>query len=183
MAWTTPGTAVAGEVLTAAYLNTNVRDNSAAIRDAQVNVQQTVLTSVATQAVTGTATNITGLTVSITPSASTSKVLFIGDVALGNDPGFGFNVFLLARSGTAIYRGDAAGTRSQGAGGSDQATSPVASQIVCYLDSPATTSSITYTIQVVGTGGTLYINRGQSDDDSSFRGRFASSLTVMEIPV
>jgi hypothetical protein len=28
MAWTTPETAVAGEVLTAAYLNTNVRDNS-----------------------------------------------------------------------------------------------------------------------------------------------------------
>lgn len=183
MAWTTPGTATAGEVLTAAFWNEQVRDNSAAIRNAQVNVQQTVLTSAATQAVTGTPTNITGLTVSITPSASTSKVLFIGDVALGNDPGTAFNVFLLARDGTAIYRGDAAGSRQRGAGGSDQRTSPVASQIVSYLDSPATTSSITYTIQVVGTGGTVYINRGQDDSDNSFRGRFASSLTVMEIPV
>lgn len=31
MAWTTPGTAVAGEVLTAAFLNTNVRDNTVAL--------------------------------------------------------------------------------------------------------------------------------------------------------
>lgn len=31
MAWTTPGTAVAGEVLTAAFWNTNVRDNTNAL--------------------------------------------------------------------------------------------------------------------------------------------------------
>jgi len=31
MAWTTPGTAVAGNVLTAAFWNTNVRDNSNAL--------------------------------------------------------------------------------------------------------------------------------------------------------
>ena len=35
MAWTTPGTAVAGEVLTAAYLNTNVRDNSLTLYEGQ----------------------------------------------------------------------------------------------------------------------------------------------------
>ena len=33
MAWTTPGTAVAGEVLTAAWLNTNVRDNTQHLYD------------------------------------------------------------------------------------------------------------------------------------------------------
>jgi hypothetical protein len=33
MAWTTPGTATAGEVLTAAFWNANVRDNSLALRD------------------------------------------------------------------------------------------------------------------------------------------------------
>jgi hypothetical protein len=35
MAWTTPETAVAGEVLTAAFLNTNVRDNTADLRSYQ----------------------------------------------------------------------------------------------------------------------------------------------------
>lgn len=183
MAWTTPGTAVAGAVLEADFWNSNVRDGLNAIRDAQINVQQTVLTSAATQAVTGTLANISGLTVSITPSSATSKVLFIGDVALGQDPGFGFNVFVLARDGTAIYRGDAAGTRQRASGSGLSVTTPTASQIVCFLDSPATTSSVTYTMQVVGTGGTLYINRSQDDTDSTFRGRYASSLTVMEIPV
>ena len=33
MAWTTPGTATAGEVLTAAFWNTNVRDNSNMLRN------------------------------------------------------------------------------------------------------------------------------------------------------
>ena len=34
MAWTTPGTATAGEVLTAAFWNTNVRDNTTAVKEA-----------------------------------------------------------------------------------------------------------------------------------------------------
>ena len=35
MAWTTPGTATAGEVLTAAFWNSNVRDNTADLRSYQ----------------------------------------------------------------------------------------------------------------------------------------------------
>jgi hypothetical protein len=51
-----------------------------------------------------------------------------------------------------------------------------------HLDSPATTSSITYKIQVTTAGaGTVYINRGTTSDTSSSRGRTASSITVMEI--
>ena len=38
MAWTTPETAVAGEVLTAAWLNTNLRDNAEYLKDTQSSV-------------------------------------------------------------------------------------------------------------------------------------------------
>jgi hypothetical protein len=38
MAWTTPGTATAGEVLTAAFWNENVRDNSNALRNSIIRL-------------------------------------------------------------------------------------------------------------------------------------------------
>jgi hypothetical protein len=63
MAWTTPGTAVAGDVLTAAFWNSNVRDNSTALPRGLVAED----TSTSTQTlVNGTNADITGLTLTTT---------------------------------------------------------------------------------------------------------------------
>ena len=50
-----------------------------------------------------------------------------------------------------------------------------------FLDSPSTTSSITYKIQGLTQGGTLWINRDENDPDSTDRSRTVSSITLMEI--
>jgi hypothetical protein len=51
-----------------------------------------------------------------------------------------------------------------------------------HLDSPATTSSITYKIQVRTEGGaTNYINRSINDQNSATGTRPASSILAMEI--
>ena len=51
-----------------------------------------------------------------------------------------------------------------------------------YLDSPATTSSTTYKMQVFTTAGTFCVNRsGRDADTSGYDGRGVSSITVMEI--
>ena len=51
-----------------------------------------------------------------------------------------------------------------------------------FLDSPSTTSSVTYKIQCRTQGsGIIYINRSATDANDSTSGRFASSLTVMEV--
>jgi hypothetical protein len=51
-----------------------------------------------------------------------------------------------------------------------------------FLDSPSTTSSITYKIQVLVHGsGTLNINRANNNDAQPYNGRYVSSLTAMEV--
>ena len=53
-----------------------------------------------------------------------------------------------------------------------------------FLDSPATTSSVTYSIDIGGfdTGYAVYLNRANNDNNfASYNGQPMSALTVMEI--
>jgi len=52
-----------------------------------------------------------------------------------------------------------------------------------FLDSPNTTSSVTYKLQIFNSAGTTtYVNRSQNDRDTSlYDGRVASTITVMEV--
>ena len=51
-----------------------------------------------------------------------------------------------------------------------------------FLDNPASTSAIAYSIDWFGeTGHTAYVNRHTSDSDVAYRSRSASSITAMEI--
>lgn len=115
-------------------------------------VLQVVFASYNTQASSTSATFAdTGLTASITPSASTSKVLVLvsqnGTYKLsGADTSIGLKLFrgatdLLRIEDIALYTGDT-GVNSVG---SISAT---------YLDSPASTSSLTYKTQFNNTQGT-----------------------------
>ena len=92
----------------------------------------------------------------------------------------------LVRNSTAIFIGDAASNRPR------HTAQAVPSGIygICnssgsYLDSPSTTSSTTYKVQMMVNGGGSnlgYINRSFADRDNAlYDGRTASSITVMEI--
>jgi hypothetical protein len=53
-----------------------------------------------------------------------------------------------------------------------------------FLDSPATTSATTYSIELRHTSGstqTLYLNRTADDSDSPFIPRGASSIALLEV--
>jgi hypothetical protein len=54
-----------------------------------------------------------------------------------------------------------------------------------FLDSPSTTSQVTYKIQILseqsGNTGAVFLNRSQADTDINQQGRYASSITVQEI--
>jgi hypothetical protein len=54
-------------------------------------------------------------------------------------------------------------------------------QNLSYLDSPATTSAITYGVQVSSLSTGTYINRTGSDTDAADMYRGVSYITVMEI--
>jgi hypothetical protein len=125
--------------------------------------------------------DITGLSVSITPKFSTSKILVSYQVCGGCDSGSNQDIFVqLVRDSTAIGIGTTGGA-ANASGTIFTATSTYItySNSLTYLDSPATTSATTYKLQGKSwnSGTTFYINRRGLN--GSFV--FASTITVMEI--
>ena len=127
--------------------------------------------------------DITGLSVAITPSASSSKILVRMNVWLGsNSTGGHTNTLRLMRDSTAIGIGDAASSRQRGSAGQHgNVTAKYWNMTQEVLDSPNTTSATTYKVQGGGENNTWYINRSGSDADNWYTFRLASSITVMEI--
>jgi len=127
-------------------------------------------------------TDLTGLSVAITPTAATSKVLLILTFGTWDSNATNRLFAQVERDGTPIGVGDPAGSRTPAA----IAVTPAAgnrptSNSWSYLDSPASTSALTYQTQVMVASGTLYVNRSQLDTDASSYTRTVSTLTAMEV--
>ncbi len=131
--------------------------------------------------------DISGMSVSITPSSTSNKILVMVDMRLSVN--LNRNVaYRLMRDSTAIYIGDSASSRTQGTGGMrlmDQARYDMQSETAIFLDSPSTTSATTYKVQWChtfgGSGDGCWLNRSYEDNDSVDRNRCASSITVQEV--
>ena len=131
-------------------------------------------------------TDITGLSASITPTSSSSKILVLATVAISGSNVQTQSTLRLVRGSTVIFAGDSAGSRQLGFYGTDpntSNTSNITPQSISFLDSPATTSSTTYKIQMYSnsSSATFYINRAYDDPDQAYRTRTASSITILEI--
>lgn len=129
--------------------------------------------------------DVTGLSVNITPKFSTSKIFVSGTVAIGMTTTAAYSMFgRLMRNGSPIFIADAAGSRDRGTFSyqSGGAEGPFF-QSFEFLDSPNSTSVLTYNVQVrAESPQTMYINRGyEADGDNSITPRVVSSITVMEI--
>ena len=129
--------------------------------------------------------DITGLSVSITPKFSTSKILVTYHTnASMEDDGYRGGLRIM-RDSTAIFVGDSAGSRPQLSNHLVEATGT--QQQFSYsgqtLDSPATTSAVTYKVQAISldSGRQININKSYGDSDDALNGRTASSFTVMEV--
>ena len=134
-------------------------------------------------------TDIPGMSVTITPSSSSSKVLIecrIGIISISSTT---YSVaFRLYRGATLIGGGDPVGNsesvffRDSGMVNADHGGSSGNS----YLDSPATTSATTYKIQMKVQGGvSAYINRDYTGNNVSdvYGSRTISTLTALEVSV
>jgi hypothetical protein len=149
-----------------------------------LQVLQTVKTDTQTTTISaGSTFAVSGLTVTITPSSTSSKVLvqvmLTGAVAVADRCGL-----ILTRGGSAISGAiaDAAGSRGRVTGGlTDREFDPNTSTLV-YLDSPSSTSALTYGVDLYSIDGRPhYVNRGQSDTDATNRFRGVSTILVMEV--
>jgi hypothetical protein len=128
--------------------------------------------------------DVTGLSVTITPTKATSKILVIAQAVVQGAAGADNGMGRLMRNSTPISVGDAAGSRPPSSFGIDE-RAVGQSQVVPFLDSPATTSATTYKLQIRAnsSGFTMCLNRNSNDTDATTTPRYASSITVIEVLV
>ena len=157
--------------------------------NAIIQVKSALKTSVAsfTSSSTNTFVDLSGLSVSITPSSTSSKILVIVNVNVANSTSATTHVRAM-RGSTPIHIGDTAGNRLRDSAATRTAADPYELSIenLCFqhLDSPNTTSATTYKVQgTLGStySGTFYLNRPANNGDNDFSPRTASSIIVMEI--
>lgn len=126
--------------------------------------------------------DITGLNASITPRSTSSKILVIIHASISNDVGVNDLATRLVRDSTPIYVGDTAGSRTLATTGTNApGPSSAASVPITYLDSPTSTATLNYKLQMRVTTSSGYLNRSDTDTDSASFHRYASSITLMEI--
>jgi hypothetical protein len=148
-----------------------------------IQVVQTVKTDTYS-ATPGSSTwaDITGMSVSITPSSASNKVMVFLSV---HGTTANLSYVRLVRDSTAIGVGETAGSRISCTLGNFSSTGDNNRTYefgTNFLDSPATTSSVTYKLQVLGeTTNTFYLNRTITDANSTTGFRPISQITVMEI--
>jgi hypothetical protein len=129
-----------------------------------------------------TFTDVTGLTASITPKSTSSKIYLAVTVGALDASTATELVGRVLRDSTPIGVGDAADTRSPAAFFRiNNANNRPESMAWSFLDSPGTTSSTAYQVQVRAGGGTLFLNRSGSDSNSEAVGRTVSTITLMEV--
>lgn len=129
----------------------------------------------------GAETAITGLSATITPTATSSKILVISHVSTGE----GATLSSIFRAGTNILVGNSAGNRQTVTGGfAHNFGAGIGSNSLTGLDSPNTTSATTYDVRIshsAATTTTVYVNRTSGDSDSTQNGRAVSSITLLEV--
>ena len=160
-------------------------DNIKAATGAVLQVVQGDFSS--TVSTTSTSFQDIPLSISITPSSTSSKILVQVNTYLGVGVGGAYGSQLqLLRDSTAIAIGDADGnkTRAAGVSYSDTHNYQVSQLSVNYLDNPSTTSAITYKVQFRapwGSSSAALINRSGWNDNVQNNARPTSTIIVQEI--
>ena len=124
----------------------------------------------------------TGLSVAITPVSTSSKILVLASISGGH--GTSNTWFKILRDSTDLGLGDAGSSRLQCTFGNVYTfgdSNIMKTHSFQLLDSPSSTSALTYKVQARSKGGTWYINRTVNDTDDVDIGRASSTLTLMEI--
>jgi len=158
---------------------------------AVLQVVQVVKTDAFASSLGATWVDISGMSASITPTSTSNKILITVDMKGAGTADLSIVRARLLRNSTPIYFGDASSNRPQSMGqfyinAAGTGIHYLAQLGGTFLDSPSTTSAVTYKIQIGsdGTSGTqiVYVNRTQADRDSTYYdSRVAATITLMEI--
>jgi hypothetical protein len=130
-----------------------------------------------------TYTDITGLSASITPRSASNKILVLYRINGATSGATLWSAFQIVRNSTAVGNG-AQGTLRTKAHSAERGQfsdgNPYWSTSGEFLDSPSTTSAVTYKIQT-SSNGTTYVNRAATNGDIADYVSTLCSITLMEI--
>ena len=142
-----------------------------------IQVQQGLYTS--NTSFTNTSMAASDLTVNITPKFASSKILLLASCQMGYpSQNYGVTMTFL-RGSTNLASTNRPGFAHIGdSTGGNQRTYQMLTLTMNFLDSPNTTSQITYSVGFQLDGGTGYFNRNRQGDVGS---RGTSVITVQEI--
>lgn len=135
-----------------------------------------------------TRVDIPNLSLSITPSSTSSKILIMTNLSYGCTAANLYASGFLMRDSTDIALGSGAtGNRlnisfPMDMSGYSTEVYKLRQASMTFLDEPSSTSAITYKVQVRhSTNGTMYMNRSGSDSNADYGTRGISTLTIMEV--
>ena len=151
---------------------TNITSLPTGVGGKVLQVQSTTKTDVFATT-SGSFVKVTGLEINITPSSASNKILFLSSVVWGHDAANSGGHFRLRRD----LSGASTDLKLYNLNFSGSYTDNRCMASFNYLDSPNTTSELTYKLQVKADSGNLGINR--SNAGATDRGD--STITVMEI--
>ena len=182
----------AGEVIKIASGKTLDLKNQGSVTMPTGSVLQVIsVTKADTWTYSGSTTfqDVTGLSIAITPSSTSSKILV--ELNININANGRYSAVKLFRDSTQIGGGTASGIRESvtiSAGGSNENETYsdyiMRNSSASYLDSPNTTSATTYKVQAGSTNSSsllTVINRTQADADSNWHHRGISTITLTEI--
>tara|TARA_R100000353_G_scaffold67892_2_gene52754 strand:+ start:184 stop:702 length:519 start_codon:yes stop_codon:yes gene_type:complete len=127
------------------------------------------------------------LSVSVTPSSTSSKFLLMYKVPMSVAVNGYSGMLRLTRDSTAIYIGDAYNSNirasSQAIGTTSNGSYRAYDLNGVFIDSPSTTSAITYKVQFKNdySGFTVYVGRNLQGSTEALYATYPHSLVVMEI--
>ena len=156
------------------------------IQAVSTNLTGTVTTAIATGGNPATFYPISGFSVNITPLSTTSKILILVQGCGSNATWNYLCAFQLRRSGTIVGASSASGYNTASVG-EQRASQDSNSQFNFnwhFLDSPATTSTITYQVYVTAelSSATFVLNNaGNQNASAGYSALSASNITVLEI--
>jgi hypothetical protein len=127
-------------------------------------------------------TAITGASVSITPSSASSKI-FVSFDTVTSSSSLTSIAFQLFRDSTNVGGGLGSGSRRSAIATTTNSTDYRNIVSGSFLDAPATTSAITYSLQVFGNGATVWIGRGDFDADNNGASSTRTPLTITAMEV
>ena len=126
-----------------------------------------------------TPVDITGLSVTITPSSTNSKILVYAGVNCGSSANF-VGLYLV-RGSTYIFQGDTSGSKDRVSINFMTDNNRPSAQTLMFLDEPATTSATTYKMQITTNSTTSWVNRASNESDSNAYMRGASNMIAIEV--